>query len=68
MNAHVTAGLFDDITLRIRQAVDDLRIAIRDGAVADPVAASELADRMERYADSVEADEAAARDLTLRKA
>ena len=53
MNAHIPDGMFDDIAHRILRAVDELRSAIADGSVADPVAARELADRMQRYADSV---------------
>ncbi|BCW87337.1 hypothetical protein sos41_04660 [Alphaproteobacteria bacterium SO-S41] len=53
MNAHIPDGMFDDIAHRILRAVDELRTAIADGSVADPIAARELADRMQRYADSV---------------
>lgn len=49
----VTPGLFDDIALRIQRAVDDLRAAVDDGSAADPAAALDLAERMERYAESV---------------
>ena len=63
MNAHVTSGLFDSIVLRIQRAVEDLRAAVRDGTAADPAAASDLADRMERYADSVLAGEISETDV-----
>lgn len=63
MNAHVSPGLFNDIALRIQRAVEDLRNAVRDGTAADPAAASDLADRMERYADSVLADEISETDV-----
>ncbi|MBL9009773.1 MAG: hypothetical protein JNL56_01205 [Alphaproteobacteria bacterium] len=53
MNAHTRDGVFDDIALRILRAVEELRAAIADGSAADPAAARELADRMERYAASV---------------
>ncbi len=68
MNAHVMPGLFDDIALRIRHAVEDLRSAVRDGTAADPAAASDLADRMERYADSVLAGEISQSDVAGLKA
>lgn len=58
MNAHIPDGMFDDIAHRILRAVDELRTAIADGSVADPIAARELADRMQRYADSVLSAEA----------
>lgn len=63
MNAHVTPGLFNDIALRIQRAVADLRTAVRDGTAADPAAASDLANRMERYADSVLAGEISETDV-----
>lgn len=47
MNAHTPDSLFNDIALRI------LRAAVADGSAADPAAARELADRMERYAAGV---------------
>jgi len=63
MNTHVTHGLFNDIALRIQRAVEDLRAAVNDGTAADPVAAMELAGRMERYAESVLAGEISQPDL-----
>ena len=63
MNAHVSPGLFNDIALRIQRAVEELRMAVRDGTAADPAAASDLADRMERYADSVLAGEISETDV-----
>jgi hypothetical protein len=53
LNAHIQNGLFDDIALRILRAVAELRAAVADGSASDPQAAQELADRMERYAESV---------------
>lgn len=53
MNTSGHSGLFNDIARRIQQAVDDLRGAVEDGTAADPAAALELAERMERYAESV---------------
>ncbi len=63
MNAHVTPNLFNDIALRIQRAVEDLRNAVRDGTAIDPAAANDLADRMERYAESVLAGEISEIDL-----
>ncbi|MFT3810643.1 MAG: hypothetical protein QM698_12055 [Micropepsaceae bacterium] len=63
MNARVTPGLFSDIALRIQCAVADLRAAVQDGSAADPAAAADLADRMERYAESVLAGDVAEADL-----
>jgi hypothetical protein len=63
MNTHVSHGLFNDIALRIQRAVEDLRAAVRDGTAADPVAAMELAERMERYAEGVLAGQMAPPDL-----
>ena len=68
MNAHVSHGLFSDIALRIQQAVADLRAAVKDGSAADPTAAADLADRMERYAESVLAGEIDETDLGGQKA
>lgn len=53
VNAHLRTGMFDEIAERILRAVAELRAAISDGTAADPRAAQELADRMERYAASV---------------
>src|SRR5690242_11588369 len=62
MNAQRCANMFEDTLNRIRRAVADLRRAIADGTAADPKAAAELADRMERYVatanDNGPADEA----------
>lgn len=63
MNAHASQGLFNDIALRIQRAVEDLRAAVKDGTAADPAAAIDLADRMERYADSVLAGEISETDI-----
>jgi len=60
LNAHIASGLFDDIALRILRPVAELRTAVADGSATDPVAAQELADRMERYAESVLKSEDAA--------
>lgn len=60
MNAHTTAVIVTDIAQRIQRAVEDLRAAVRDGTATDPAAAQDLADRMERYAESVLAGNAAA--------
>ncbi len=68
MNAHVTPGLFSDIALRIQRAVADLRAAVNDGTAADPAAAADLADRMERYAESVLEGDATEPDLGGQKA
>lgn len=53
MNAHIPSGMFNEIAERILRAVAELRAAVADGTAADPKAAEELADRMERYAASV---------------
>jgi len=63
MNTHLAPGLFSDIALRIQDAVADLRSAVKDGTAADPVAATDLADRMERYAESVLAGAVDEQDL-----
>jgi hypothetical protein len=63
MNAHASQSLFNDIALRIQRAVEDLRAAVADGTAADPAAATDLADRMERYAESVLAGEISNPDL-----
>lgn len=68
MNAHVTSGLFSDIALRIQRAVADLRAAVKDGTAADPAAATDLADRMERYAESVLVGDISETDLGGQKA
>lgn len=63
MTAPERTGLFNDIALRIQRAVEDLRMAVQDGTAADPTAALDLAERMERYADSVLSGEISEIDL-----